>query len=90
MPFAVVNLHPDNAAAQSISQHDEVELESPHRRIRLKANITDQVLRGVVDVSHGWADANVNEIVARYFDPISGFPAFKEGLCRVRKAGGSR
>lgn len=87
MPFAVVNLHPEDAAAQDICQNDEVDLESPHGRIRLKANITDQVLPGVVDVSHGWADANVNEIVARYFDPISGFPAFKEGLCRVRRAG---
>jgi len=88
MPFAVVNIHPRDAAAQGIGQHDEVELESPHGRIRLKANITEQVLPGVIDVSHGWADANINEIVPRYFDPISGFPAFKEGLCRVRRTGG--
>ncbi len=86
MPFAVVNIHPKDAETQGIGQGDEVDLESPHGRIRLKAHITDHVLRGVVDVSHGWADANVNEIVPRHFDPISGFPAFKEGLCRVRKA----
>ena len=85
MPFAVVNIHPKDADTNGISQGDDVELESPHGRIRLKANITDDVLPGVVDVSHGWADANVNEIVPRHFDPISGFPAFKEGLCRVRK-----
>ncbi len=89
MPYAVVNIHPEDAAAQGICQNDEVDLESPHGRIRLKANITEQVLPGVVDVSHGWADANVNEIVAMYFDPISGFPAFKEGLCRVRRTGRS-
>jgi anaerobic selenocysteine-containing dehydrogenase len=88
MPFAVVNLHPHDAEAQGIGQHDEVELQSRHGSIRLKANITDKVLPGVIDVSHGWADANVNDIVPRYFDPISGFPAFKEGLCRVRKAHG--
>ncbi len=52
-----------------------MELESPHGRIRLKVNITDDVLPGVMDVSHGWAEANVNEIVPRRFDPISGFPA---------------
>ena len=89
MPFAVVNIHPEDAGAQGINQHDHVDLESPHGSIRLKANITEHVLPGVIDVSHGWADANVNEIVPRYFDPISGFPAFKEGLCRVRRAGGS-
>jgi anaerobic selenocysteine-containing dehydrogenase len=88
MPFAVVNLHPGDAEAQGISQHDDVELQSPHGSIRLKANVTDKVLPGVIDVSHGWADANVNEIVPRHFDPISGFPAFKEGLCRVRKVHG--
>ncbi|TAK87715.1 MAG: molybdopterin oxidoreductase [Betaproteobacteria bacterium] len=87
MPCAVVNIHPRDAEAQAIRQNEEVDLESPHGRIRVKANITEQVLPGVVDVSHGWADANVNEIVARYFDPISGFPAFKEGLCRVTRAG---
>jgi anaerobic selenocysteine-containing dehydrogenase len=88
MPFAVVNLHPDDAEAQGIGQHDNVELQSRHGSIRLKANITDKVLPGVIDVSHGWVDANVNDIVPRYFDPISGFPAFKEGLCRVQKAHG--
>lgn len=89
MPCAVVNIHPEDAEAQDISQNDEVYLESPHGRIQLKANIAEHVLPGVVDVSHGWADANINEVVGRYFDPISGFPAFKEGLCRVTKAGRS-
>ncbi len=87
MPYATVNIHPQEAEVQGISQDDDVELETPHGRIQLKANITEQVLPGVVDVSHGWADANVNEVVARYFDPISGFPAFREGLCRVRRVG---
>jgi len=88
MPFPVINLHPSDAAAQGIAQGDEVELESPHGRIRLRAHLTGDLLPGVIDVSHGWADANVNEVVARHFDPITGFAAFKEGLCRVRKVGG--
>lgn len=86
MPFAVVNIHPADAEAQGIHQNDDVDLESAHGSIRLKANISEQVLPGVIDVSHGWAEANVNRIVPRHFDPISGFPAFKEGLCRLRRA----
>ena len=35
---------------------------------------------------HGWDKANVNELVSRDFDPISGFPPYKEGLCQVAKA----
>ncbi len=86
MPYPVVNLHPEDALAQGIGADDDVDLETPHGSIRLKANITSKVLPGAVDVSHGWPEANVNDVVARYFDPISGFPAFREGLCRVRKA----
>ncbi len=89
MPCAVVNIHPRDAQMHAISENDDVELESAHGSIRLKAHITDQLLAGVIDVSHGWAEANVNEIVPRHFDPISGFPAFKEGLCRVRRAAAS-
>lgn len=86
MPIATAGIHPDDARALGIMQDDYVEIESPHGSIRLKANVTEEVLPGVVDVPHGWAEANANELVARYFDPISGFPAFKEGLCRLRKS----
>ena len=41
---------------------------------------------GVMDMFHGWSQANVNELVSRDFDPISGFPPYKEGLCQIRKA----
>jgi anaerobic selenocysteine-containing dehydrogenase len=89
MPQPLVNLHPRDAEAGGISSGDEVELESRHGRIRLRARLTAEVLPGVVDVSHGWSDANVNEVMARHFDPITGFAAFKEGLCRVRKVSAS-
>ena len=41
---------------------------------------------GCMDTFHGWAEANVNLLHARDFDPISGFPSFKEGLCQIKKA----
>jgi len=90
MPHPVVNLHPADAAGNGIADDDEVDLETAHGRIRLRARLTRDVLPGVVDVSHGWPEANVNDIVPRHLDPISGFVAFKEGLCRVRKAGQSQ
>jgi hypothetical protein len=34
---------------------------------------------------HGWAKANVNELIPREFDPISGFPPYKEVVCEVVK-----
>lgn len=89
MPHPVVNLHPADAEASGIANDDLVDLETAHGRIRLRARLSRDVLPGVIDVSHGWPEANVNDVVPRHLDPISGFVAFKEGLCRVRKADAS-
>jgi hypothetical protein len=35
---------------------------------------------------HGWPNQDVNTMVTRHLDPISGFPPFKAGLCEVKKA----
>jgi anaerobic selenocysteine-containing dehydrogenase len=52
----------------------------------MKVEVTNLVMPGVTDIFHGWQQANVNELIPRKFDPISGYPPFKEGLCEVRKA----
>ena len=86
MPEPVVNINPKDAADRGIEEGDEVIIESPHGSIKAKAHITNIVPPRVVDIMHGWANANVNELIPREFDPISGFPPYKEGLCEVRKA----
>jgi hypothetical protein len=40
----------------------------------------------MVGMMHGWAKANVNELVPRQFDPITGYPPYKEVPCEVVKA----
>jgi hypothetical protein len=50
--------------------------------------ITNTVRPGSTDMLHGWEKANANELLPRDFDPISGFPPFKEGLCQVSKVSG--
>jgi hypothetical protein len=52
----------------------------------MKAKITNIILPGSVDMIHGWQQADVNQLISRDFDPISGFPPYKEGLCQVEKA----
>jgi len=51
-----------------------------------KLEVTNTLKPGVIDMLHGWAEANVNELIPRDFDPISGFPCYKEGLCEVARA----
>jgi hypothetical protein len=44
---------------------------------------TNMVMPGVVDIFHGWHQADVNKLTTRDFDPITGFPPFTCGLCEV-------
>jgi anaerobic selenocysteine-containing dehydrogenase len=81
----VVNLNAEDAAARGIAEDDYVFIENDYGRIKVKAHVTKTVSRSVVDMFHGWADQDVNALVPRHFDPISGFPPFKAGLCQVRK-----
>jgi anaerobic selenocysteine-containing dehydrogenase len=85
-PEPVVNLNDEDAAARGIGEGDSVFIENDYGKIKVKAHLTKTVRRGVVDMFHGWADQDVNSLVPRHFDPISGFPPFKAGLCQVSKA----
>ncbi|MBN2033601.1 MAG: molybdopterin-dependent oxidoreductase [Deltaproteobacteria bacterium] len=83
-PLLMIN--PRDAEPRGIGRWDIVILKTPHGEIKVKAKPTIMVPKGVVGVMHGWAKANVNELIPRQFDPISGFPPFKEVPCAVMKA----
>ena len=85
-PYPKLDINPKDAQARGIKQSEDVIVETPLGRITVKANITNIAQPGVVHVFHGWPQADVNTILPRTFDPITGFPAFKSQLCQVRKA----
>jgi len=82
----LLTIHPDDAAQREIEKGDMVVLRTSCGEMRVKARPTGIVPRGVVAIMHGWAKANVNELIPRKFDPISGFPPYKEAVCAVSKA----
>ena len=90
MPDPIVRLYPTDAAERGIVEGDDVILSTPFGEIKVKAEVTNIVKPGAIDIFHGWQQANVNSIqnrvIGETLDPVSGFPAFKEGLCQVRKA----
>jgi anaerobic selenocysteine-containing dehydrogenase len=83
---ALLTIHPKDAAKRNIKRGDDVILKTPYGQMTATAKPTILVTAGVVGVEHGWKDANVNELIPRQFDPISGFPPFKEVICEVVKA----
>ena len=83
----VVTINVRTAKALGIEDGELVTVESPRGSIKVKAKVTEDIHEKVVSLPHGWIEANVNLLTddeAR--DPISGYPAFRTGLCRVRKA----
>jgi anaerobic selenocysteine-containing dehydrogenase len=82
----LLTINPDDAKQRGIEKGDIVTLKTLCGEIRVKAKPTKTVPRGIVAMMHGWAKANVNELIPRKFDPISGFPPYKEVVCAVIKA----
>ena len=82
---ALLTIHPQDAAKRNIERGDDVILKTPYGQMTVTAKPTILVPAGIVGVEHGWKDANVNELIPRQFDPISGFPPFKEIICEVVK-----
>jgi anaerobic selenocysteine-containing dehydrogenase len=86
-PDPMVDLNPKDAEERGITSGDEVSLSTPRGAIQVNANLTEMVPAGVVNMYHGYPQADVNLLIdPDYVDPISAFPGFKSLLCEVKKA----
>ena len=83
-PLAEINTKTANDLG--IQEGSMVIVESPRGSIQMKARITDEIHTDVISIPHGWSDANANLLTARdskLRDPISAYPPFRTGVCRV-------
>jgi cysteine desulfurase NifS len=95
-PEPLVTLNTKDAEARGISDGDQVFIETSRGRLRYRARVTDDIVKGAIEANMGgggplgpeaWKNCNVNDLtdLARY-DPISGFPVYKALLCDVKLA----
>ena len=94
-PSPIVTMHVDDACARGIADGDPVDVVSPRGRVRFRARVSGDIVRGALEASMGgggplgpdaWRNANVNVLTdAANYDPISGFPVFKALLCEVER-----
>lgn len=86
-PDPLIEINPEDGESLGISEGDMVLVESPRGEAKFKARVTSDILPGVVHMEAGWGgEANVNFLTDdEELDPISGYPPFRSGLCRVRK-----
>lgn len=79
-----VLLHADRARAAGLSDGQWVAILSPHGRVEMRLRVTTDVHPDAAVAPSGWETANVNLLHdPGRRDPISGFPAFRSGICRI-------
>jgi anaerobic selenocysteine-containing dehydrogenase len=82
----MLDINPVDAAKRQIRQGDRVTLSTPRNAIEVKANLTEVVPPGVINIFHGYIQPEINTLIdPDYLDPVSGFPGFKSLICQVTK-----
>jgi len=85
-PDPMAEINPADAEKRGILQNDWILLSTGRGVIRVRAELTQKIPPGVVNMYHGRAEADVNTLIdPDYRDPISGFPGYKSLLCQVKK-----
>jgi anaerobic selenocysteine-containing dehydrogenase len=86
VPEPLVEINTVDASKLGITDGEILVVESARGSITLKARVTSDIPPTVISLQHGWREANANLLTDNQpHDPISGYPAFKTTLCRVRK-----
>ncbi|MDC7788798.1 molybdopterin-dependent oxidoreductase [Rhodoplanes sp. TEM] len=94
-PDPTLDINPADADARGIAHLQWVEIATPRRALQVRANVTEYVAPGVVNMIHGYPGADANELIdPDYLDPVSGHPGYRSLMCEVRPRpaanGGSR
>lgn len=83
-PFAEMGR--ETAERYGIKDGDKIIVETKNGSLEIKAKISEDMLENVINIPHGWEEANVNLLTdERPANKGGGQPALKSLLCRIRK-----
>ncbi|MEM1538296.1 MAG: molybdopterin-dependent oxidoreductase [Candidatus Nezhaarchaeales archaeon] len=86
-PESLAEINPSTANRYGVSDGQLVTIETLRGRIRVKVKTTEDIAPGIINVSHGWVEANVNILTSEEPEnQVVGFPGLKAELCRITKA----
>lgn len=86
MEEPLLDIHTETAKGLQINNGDFVTLSTKYGDIRVRANLNDDLRKDCLRMTHGWDEANANELTGlEYFDPISGFPWLRALPARVER-----
>ena len=84
-PRPYCDINPEDAKERNLRTGDPIVISSNWGRIEAFAQVTSMLPKGVVSMMHGWVQANVNLLMPREYDPISGYPTLKEVAVQIVK-----
>ena len=85
-PELTAEIHPKTAAEYGINNRDMIEVRTKRGAVTVKADVTEDIIPGAVNIGHGWQENNVNILTDDSpVDPVSGNPSLKAMLCRVTR-----
>ena len=88
IPTPEIEMHPLDAEKLGVKDDDLVKVTSDIGSIEIPVKITHEleIMQGVVQITHGWQEANVNLITPdNITDPIDGFPAMKSIEVKIER-----
>lgn len=88
IPRAQAEIHAADAAELAIMDGERVRIVSKIAEIAIKVKVidNDSILKGFINVPHGWNTPNVNRLTDdKDVDPIGGFPNLKIVPIRIEK-----
>lgn len=85
-PEPLVDICPQDAEKLGICDGDKVEVYNAAGAVVMTAKLSKQVQEGELSMYHGYEEANCNELIPiDLLDPYTGFPAYKQVNCNIRK-----
>ena len=84
---AIAEIHPITAGEYSLEKGDKILVETKTGEIEIIIEITEDILVGVVNLTHGWGGRQNQNMLTDLepLDPITGYPELRALACRIRK-----
>lgn len=85
-PEAAADMNRIDCKRLGVKEGDRIEIYTEKGQICVKVNPTLTVPEGLVNLFHGYSEADAEKIMdGDHLDPYSGFPAYRSTRCGVRK-----
>lgn len=78
-------IHPETAKLYDIKTGDTIKIESIRNSVEIRAEVTEDILPGIVAVPRGRRGQNINALASFRGNKITGVPEYKAFLCRISK-----